>query len=147
MVRIKEVLIQDSRSGFRGGAICFRSAVATPSVDLSWATVQNATSMRGGSLFAEGAVLVVDAAEFLNTTGTTARRQRETRNAGCKADGGCWMLMLLSFSLFFLIRLFQLRVTAASWAARPLCVSLSSFPSLCALRSARLGAPVPTARV
>lgn len=82
MVRITQVLIQDSRSGDRGGAICFRSAVATPSVDLSWSTVQNATSMRGGSLFAEGAVLVVDAAEFLNTTGTTAKMQRDASQCG-----------------------------------------------------------------
>jgi hypothetical protein len=116
-VRITQVLIQDSRSGDRGGAIMFRSGAITPSVDLSWSTVQNATSMRGGSLFAEGAVLVVDAAEFLNTTGTTARVLRD--DAQCGLDGGCWMLMRPSFSLFFLIRLFQLRVTAASWAAWP----------------------------
>ena len=81
-VRITQVLIQDSHSGDRGGAIMFRSGSITPSVDLSWSTVQNATSMRGGSLFAEGAVLVVDAAEFLNTTGPTARVQRGDAQCG-----------------------------------------------------------------
>jgi hypothetical protein len=47
-------------------------------------------------------------------------------NAGCKADGGFSMLMRPSFSLSFFF-FFQLRVTAASWAARLSFVSPQSL--------------------
>ena len=78
-VLIVEVLIQDTQSGHRGGAIGFRSGVATPSVDISRTTVQNATSNSGGSLFAEGADLIIDAAEFLDTTGQKQIKQTKTK--------------------------------------------------------------------